>query len=60
MITTTSTPQKVTVTDINMPFSSMVFFMIKWSIAVIPAMINLYLIEAIIDAFFVGCVGGLR
>jgi len=51
--------QKVTVTDINMPFFSMVGFMIKWAIAAIPAMIILYLIGAIFGAFVVGFVGGL-
>ena len=30
---------EVVVTDINMPFSSMVGFMIKWGIATIPAAI---------------------
>lgn len=33
--------QKVIVTDIQMPFWSMVIFMIKWSIASIPALIIL-------------------
>ena len=28
---------KIIVTDVKMPFLSMVFFMIKWSIAAIPA-----------------------
>ena len=32
---------EVTVTNIRMPFMSMVWFMVKWSIAVIPAMIIL-------------------
>ena len=33
--------QEVTVTDIKMPFMSMVVFMIKWTVASIPAMILL-------------------
>lgn len=33
--------QEVIVTDIPMPFSSMVMFMIKWAIATIPAAIIL-------------------
>ncbi len=35
---------EVTVTDIKMPFWSMVAFMIKWTIATIPAMILLFFI----------------
>lgn len=31
--------QRVVVTDINMPFGSMVNFMVKWAIASIPALI---------------------
>jgi len=29
--------QKVVITDIEMPFRSMVIFMIKWAVAAIPA-----------------------
>jgi len=32
-----ATPQKIVVTDIRMPFFSMVVFMVKWAIAAIPA-----------------------
>ena len=35
---------KVQVTDINMPFMSMVWFMVKWVIASIPAIIILWLL----------------
>ena len=35
---------KVQVTDINMPFFSMVWFMVKWVIASIPAIIILWLL----------------
>lgn len=31
----------VTVTDIDMPFSSMVVFMVKWTLAAIPAFVIL-------------------
>ena len=31
--------QKVVITDIKMPFLSMVFFMVKWALAAIPAFI---------------------
>jgi uncharacterized membrane protein len=36
--------QKVAITDIEMPFVSMVIFMIKWAIAAIPAIIILAVI----------------
>ena len=39
-------PQRVVVTDVSMPFGSMVVFMVKWAIAAIPAIIILVLISA--------------
>ncbi|MFU8772048.1 MAG: hypothetical protein ACNA8H_06480 [Anaerolineales bacterium] len=39
--------QEVIVTDIQMPFSSMVFFMIKWAVATIPAAIILFIFGAL-------------
>ena len=46
----------VEVKDINMPFMSMVLFMVKWAIAAIPAMIILLivggLVSAILGSFF--------
>jgi len=39
-----SNNQNVTVTDIKMPFGSMVEFMVKWAIASIPAFIILLVI----------------
>ncbi len=47
--------QKVVVTDVRMPFVSMVIFMVKWSIASIPALIIL----AILGAVFVGIFGAI-
>ena len=38
----------VVVTDIKMPFSSMVVFMVKWAIATIPALIILAVVGSII------------
>lgn len=38
----------VVVTDINMPFMSMVIFMVKWVIASIPAFIILSILGAVI------------
>jgi hypothetical protein len=45
----------VVVTDIQMPFMSMVFFMVKWVIASIPA----FFILAIISSIFMGFIGGM-
>lgn len=39
---------EVTVVDINMPFMSMVIFMVKWVLASIPALIILTVIFAFI------------
>ena len=39
-----SNNQNVTITDIKMPFGSMVEFMVKWAIASIPAFIILLVI----------------
>jgi len=36
--------KNVVITDLNIPFWSMVFFMVKWSIATIPALLILSLI----------------
>ena len=53
--------QRVVVTDIKMPFASMVVFLVKLAIAAIPAMIILSLIgalvTALIGAFFDGMMG---
>ena len=46
---------KVEVTDINMPFFSMVWFMVKWAIASIPAIIILWTLFVM----FSGLIGGL-
>ncbi len=41
----------VVVTDIQMPFMSMVVFMVKWVIAAIPAMLILTVLATLITAF---------
>jgi len=40
----------VTITDIKMPFLSMVVFMVKWAIASIPAFFILWIIGAALFA----------
>ena len=42
--------EKVTVTDIKMPFWSMVIFMVKWAIASIPALILLFFLGSFLVA----------
>ena len=51
--------QEVVVKDIQMSFGSMVVFMIKWSIAAIPAMLILGLIGMFVGAIFGGMFAGL-
>lgn len=44
----------VQVIDIDMPFMSMVFFMVKWAFATIPAIIIIW----IISTFIIGIITG--
>ena len=50
---------EVVVTDIQMPFGSMVIFMIKWAIATIPAAIILFIVGAILMGILAGIGAGL-
>ena len=49
----------VVVGDIQMPFGSMVVFMVKWTIASIPAMIIVFLVLAIAAAMLGGIFKGV-
>jgi len=49
---------KVTIIDIQMPFWSMVVFMVKAAIAAIPAFIILSILGAIFTALFGSLFGG--
>jgi hypothetical protein len=49
------TKNEVVITDIKMPFWSMVGFMVKWAIAAIPA----FVILAILGAVVIGVLRGL-
>ena len=51
---------RVTVVDIQMPFWSMVVFMVKAAIASIPAIIILSILFAIVMAIFTAMFGGMR
>ncbi len=45
---------QVVVTDIKMPFGSMVVFMVKWALAAIPALAILVVIGALFWSFIIG------
>jgi hypothetical protein len=51
--------KRVVVTDIRMPFLSMMVFMIKWVIASIPAFIILSILGAIVTAILGTLMGGM-
>lgn len=50
--------REIVVTDVKMPFLSMVVFMIKWAIASIPALIILSLLFTLFTLIFGGFMGG--
>lgn len=52
------TTQELVVTDIRMPFTSMVVFMVKWAIASIPALAILAIIGMVIGMVMVMLFGG--
>ena len=52
----------VRVVDVEMPFGSMVLFMVKWALASIPAMIILFFVGALLTVAMIavfGVMGGL-
>jgi hypothetical protein len=51
---------KVIVTDIKIPFRSMVVLMVKWAVATIPALIILILIGSITFGILNALMGGGR
>lgn len=59
-MTTETLPAKVCVVDLDMPFWSMVVFMLKWAIATIPALFILFVAGAIATGILSGIVTGLR
>ena len=50
-------PAEVVVTDIRMPFWSMVWFMVKWSLASIPAFIILFTLAGVMVLLFITMFG---
>ena len=58
---TDGTPSpRVVVTDVDMPFGSMVRFMVKWSIAAIPALLILLVIGSVLWGILLGMFSALR
>ena len=49
----------VVVTDISMPFSSMVVFILKWTLASIPAAFVIALIALVLMGIFGGIMAGI-
>jgi hypothetical protein len=54
-----SAPIRVHIIDIDMPFGSMVTFILKWTIASIPALLILMVLGFMISAMFAGLFAGL-
>lgn len=52
--------QEVTVTDIRMPFGSMVLFMVKWAVASIPALIIIVLLGTVFWGVTIGFLSSTR
>ena len=52
-------PNRVMVVDFNMPFGSMIVFMLKWAIAAIPAMLILIALGAVLSVLFASVAAGI-
>ena len=52
--------QKVSVSDVSMPFGSMVVFILKWTLASIPAMLIIFLIAMVLAGLFGGMFMSMR
>lgn len=50
--------REVIVTDVRMPFLSMVVFMIKWAVAAIPALIIIFILFGIMSMILSGFTAG--
>ena len=54
-MSSSETPQRVVVVDLQMPFFSMVLLMVKWALASIPALMILFALFS----FFTSLMGGI-
>jgi len=52
-------PHRISIADVDMPFSRMVVLIIKWTLAAIPAIIILSILFAIVGAVLGGIVAAL-
>ena len=52
-----STTSKARIVDFNMPFLSMVLFMVKWALASIPALIIMWLLFMVFGGLLTGLTG---
>jgi hypothetical protein len=52
-------PIRVTVADFDMPFGSMIVFMLKWALAAIPAMLILIIVGGVVTVVFAGLMAGI-
>ena len=50
--------REVVVTDVKIPFSSMVVLMVKWAVAAIPALIVLLVIGSVVSMVMAAIFGG--
>jgi hypothetical protein len=50
--------REVIVTDVKIPFWSMVILMVKWAVAAIPALIILLVIGAVVSTVIAAIFGG--
>ena len=51
--------QEIVVTDVKIPFMSMVVLLVKWALAAIPAMIILIVIGMVLSMIFGALFGGM-
>lgn len=53
------TPERLTLTDIDIPFVRLVMIFIKWGLAAIPAAIIVSMILSVLMMLFAGIFGGM-
>jgi hypothetical protein len=54
MTSTNGNAESVKIVDVNMPFGSMVVFMVKWAIASIPALLILWVLGLLLGGIAFG------
>lgn len=56
---TTAVTSRVTIVDVDLPMRSIVWLMVKWAIAAVPALLILSVIGFVVSVFFVGLLSAL-